>query len=138
MRSTVHYKNIYIVWTFPSSLATTKGISSIYFPLVTEMFHFTRFSSYTYEFSVRFPDLIRKGFPIRTSPDQSLLGSSPRLIAPCNVLLRLLVPRHPPCALVEIAHNENTHLCFHCNFVCFPKLKFFYFKFRALHTLFYC
>src|SRR4029077_15583657 len=44
--------------------------------------------------------LPRVGFPIRKSPDQRLLGSSPRLIAAINVLHRLLVPRHPPCALV--------------------------------------
>ena len=39
------------------------------------------------------------GFPIRTSPDHSSVGSSPRLIAASYVLLRFLVPRHPPCAL---------------------------------------
>ena len=39
------------------------------------------------------------GFPIRTSPDHSSVGSSPRLIAASYVLLRLLMPRHPPCAL---------------------------------------
>src|SRR3954462_15011261 len=52
------------------------------------------------------------GFPIRKSPDQSLLGSSPRLIAAINVLHRLLVPRHSPCALVLLIHDspsfENT------------------------------
>ena len=42
------------------------------------------------------------GFPIRTLPDQSLLGSSPRLIAAYRVLHRLLVPRHPPCALSSL------------------------------------
>src|SRR5690606_20311098 len=36
---------------------------------------------------------------IRTSPDQSLLGSSPTLFAARYVLLRHLLPRHPPCAL---------------------------------------
>ena len=39
------------------------------------------------------------GFPIRKSPDQSLLGGSPELIAACHVLLRQLLPRHPPYAL---------------------------------------
>jgi hypothetical protein len=32
-----------------------------------------------------------------------LVGSSPRLIATSYVLLRLLVPRHPPCALTNLA-----------------------------------
>jgi hypothetical protein len=44
--------------------------------------------------------LPRVGFPIRKSPDRSLFSDSPRLIAAVHVLHRLLVPRHPPCALV--------------------------------------
>jgi hypothetical protein len=43
------------------------------------------------------------GFPIRKSSDHSSVGSSPRLIAASYVLLRLLVPRHPPCALTNLA-----------------------------------
>ena len=39
------------------------------------------------------------GFPIRKSAGQCLFSDSPRLIAAVHVLLRLLVPRHPPCAL---------------------------------------
>src|SRR5437879_3021558 len=47
--------------------------------------------------------LRQPGFPIRTPPDQSLLGGSPRLIAACDVLHRLLAPRHPPYALCTLA-----------------------------------
>src|SRR4029078_285849 len=43
------------------------------------------------------------GFPIRKSSDHSSVGSSPRLIAASYVLHRLLVPRHPPCALTNLA-----------------------------------
>src|SRR5215216_3249658 len=39
------------------------------------------------------------GFPIRASAGQSLFSSSPRLIAAVHALPRLLMPRHPPCAL---------------------------------------
>ena len=39
------------------------------------------------------------GFPIRRSAGQRLFSASPRLIAAVHVLHRLLVPRHPPCAL---------------------------------------
>src|SRR5512133_1003043 len=39
------------------------------------------------------------GFPIRRSTGQRLFSASPWLIAAVHVLLRLLVPRHPPCAL---------------------------------------
>jgi hypothetical protein len=43
--------------------------------------------------------LPQPGFPIRTSPDHSSVGSSPRLFAASYVLHRFLMPRHPPCAL---------------------------------------
>jgi hypothetical protein len=52
--------------------------------------------------------LPRVGFPIRKSSDQSSLSSSPRLIAAFRVLHRLLVPRHPPCALVLLYIDEIT------------------------------
>ena len=39
------------------------------------------------------------GFPIRESADQWLFSAYPRLIAAVHALHRLLVPRHPPCAL---------------------------------------
>ena len=39
------------------------------------------------------------GCPIRKSPGQSLIDSSPRLIAAFYVLRRLLASRHPSCAL---------------------------------------
>ena len=42
------------------------------------------------------------GSPIRTPSDHGSLANSPRIIAGCYVLLRLLVPRHPPCALHEL------------------------------------
>src|SRR3954471_23764291 len=42
------------------------------------------------------------GFPIRTSPDQSLVSGSPKLIAATRVLLRLLSPRPPSCALSSL------------------------------------
>src|SRR5436305_12038782 len=42
------------------------------------------------------------GFPIRTPWDHSSVDSSPRPIAASHVLHRLLVPRHPPCALSNL------------------------------------
>jgi len=47
--------------------------------------------------------LLLPGFPIRKSSDHSSVDSSPRLIAASYVLHRLLVPRHPPCALNNLA-----------------------------------
>src|ERR1700729_2960933 len=50
------------------------------------------------------------GFPIRKSPDQCLVADSPGLIAGSNVLLRLLVPRHPPCALINLATTDDARV----------------------------
>jgi hypothetical protein len=47
------------------------------------------------------------GYPIRTPSDQSSVDSSPRTIAASHVLHRLLMPRHPPCALNNLT---NTHI----------------------------
>src|ERR1700742_498986 len=47
------------------------------------------------------------GFPIRTSSDQRSVDSSPRHIAASHVLHRLLMPRHPPCALKHLQTQEN-------------------------------
>ena len=43
--------------------------------------------------------LPRAGFPIRISRDQRLVSTYSGLFAAAHVLLRLLAPRHPPCAL---------------------------------------
>src|SRR5258708_21129571 len=47
------------------------------------------------------------GSPIRTPPDQRSVDSSPGPIAASHVLHRLLVPRHPPCALNHL--HTHTH-----------------------------
>ena len=52
------------------------------------------------------------GFPIRKSPDLSLVADSPGLIAGSYVLLRLLVPRHSPCALINLATTDDARV--HC------------------------
>src|SRR5581483_634490 len=51
------------------------------------------------------------GFPIRKSPDQSLLGGSPELIAASHVLHRLLAPRHSPCALSSLTMFATGRPC---------------------------
>src|SRR5438105_640765 len=47
------------------------------------------------------------GFPIRTSPDQCLVSGSPTLFAATHVLLRLLSPRHPSCALRSLVISSS-------------------------------
>ena len=53
----------------------------ISFPLGTEMFHFPRFASTDLWIQSEMAEYLLPGFPIRTSPDQSPLVGSPRLIA---------------------------------------------------------
>ena len=55
----------------------------------------------------------RRGFPIRRPSDHSSFISSPRLIADYRVLHRLLMPRHPPCALKNLPHDHRTHRYHH-------------------------
>ena len=71
------------------------------FPPGTEMFQFPGFASPTYGFSGRYPH------EAGGLPHSEILGSkpargSPRLVAACHVLHRLLAPRHPPNALVSL------------------------------------
>ena len=51
-----------------------------------------------------------RGSPIRKSSDQRSVDSSPRLIAASYVLHRLLVPRHPPCALNNLATQKPRNM----------------------------
>src|SRR4051795_9512242 len=52
---------------------------------------------------------LQPGFPIRKSTDHSLVIDSPWLIADSYVLHRFLVPRHPPCALKNLAKDARVH-----------------------------
>ncbi len=47
-----------------------------------------------------------RGFPHSEIPGSMLTYSSPRHIGVRPVLLRLLVPRHPPCALSYLTNDE--------------------------------
>ncbi len=81
------------------------------FPLGTEMVHFPRFASTPYGFRCGSPGFTRRGFPIRRSPDHSLLNDSPGLIAAGHVLHRLPAPRHPLHALsnltIKFSQDKN-------------------------------
>jgi hypothetical protein len=87
----------YKVWATPLSLTTTQGISSISFPPGTEMFHFSGFLRH-YSGDWITPD----GFPHSDICGSIVACTSPQLLAACHVLLRLLVPRHPPYALLPL------------------------------------
>ena len=65
-----------VVWAVPLSLATTYGIDSLSFPLVTEMFHFTRFRDMSLMNSDSFDGtLLPPGYPIRKSTGHRVFAS---------------------------------------------------------------
>ena len=56
----------------------------------------------TYVFSYGYDPITDRGFPHSEIPGSKLTYSSPRHIVVRHVLLRLLVPRHSPCALSNL------------------------------------
>ena len=68
------------------------------------MFQFRRFPTYAYFVQRTLTRYCRAGFPHSEIRGSRLMCSSPRLIAACHVLLRLLMPRHSPCALISLIY----------------------------------
>ena len=66
------------------------------------MFQFRRFPSYAYFVQRRMTAYCAAGLPHSEIPGSMDICSSPRLFAACHVLLRLLMPRHSPCALSSL------------------------------------
>ena len=66
------------------------------------MFQFRRFPSYAYFVQRRMTGYCPAGLPHSEIPGSMDICSSPRLIAACHVLRRLLMPRHSPCALSSL------------------------------------
>ena len=90
----------------PRSLAATSGITDLFsIPGGTEMVHFPPLPSRTYEFSTGYSGMSQSGFPHSEIPGSKPACGSPRLIAACHVLHRLLAPRHSPYALSSLTTN---------------------------------
>jgi hypothetical protein len=95
-------RNEFGLFPFRSPLLRESRLLSL--PAGTEMFHFPALPppALCVQAGVT-GNYARSGFPIRKSPDRRLVADSPGLIAGSYVLHRLLVPRHPPCALNNLA-----------------------------------
>ena len=76
------------------------------------MFQFRRFPSYAYFVQRRMTGYCPAGLPHSDIPGSMDICSSPRLFAACHVLLRLLMPRHSPCALSSLTCSSQSPLCF--------------------------
>ncbi len=128
--ATPHYRSN-TVWPLPRSLATTDGISvdfsscryldvsvpCVYLP------HTMNSCTDTWAFT-------SGGLPHSDICGSMAVCASPQLFAACHVLLRLLVPRHSPCALysltcVQLALHWNCTLIQFQVSWSFPELLWF-------------
>ena len=66
------------------------------------MFQFRRFPTYAYLIQRRLTEYCSAGFPHSDISGSTVICTSPKLIAACHVLHRLLMPRHSPCALLRL------------------------------------
>ena len=94
-----------LVWAPPVSLAATSGIdvsfsSSGYLDVSVH-----RVPLRTLWIGVRIHEVLSCGFPHSEISGSMDMCSSPKLIAACHVFHRLLVPRHPPCALIRLTSH---------------------------------
>ena len=71
------------------------------------MFQFRRFPTYAYFVQRRLTEYCSAGFPHSVISGSKLMCSSPKLIAACHDLHRLLMPRHSPCALISLTFVEQ-------------------------------
>ena len=70
------------------------------------MFQFRRFPTYYYFIHSTLTRYCRAGFPHSDIHGSQDICSSPWLFAACHVLLRLLMPRHSPCALSSLTYRH--------------------------------
>ena len=75
------------------------------------MFQFRRFPAYCYFIHSTLTRYCRAGFPHSDICGSRDICSSPQLFAACRVLLRLLMPRHSPCALISLTLWSAIHSC---------------------------
>ena len=74
------------------------------------MFQFRAFPSYAYLIQRTILEYCSSGFPHSEISGSTDICSSPKLIAACHVLRRLLMPRHSPCALYSLTSSVRIAL----------------------------
>ena len=122
------------VWALSISLAATLEIdvsfsSSGYLDVSVHRVPFL-----TLWIGVRMTGVFPAGFPHSDISGSSLICSSPKLFAAYHVFHRLLVPRHPPCALIArpVISLDSSWEIFSClryiqryiTFVCYLAITF--------------
>ena len=99
--------NRFRLFRFRSPLLSESRFLS--FPPGTEMVHFPGFARARLWIHRAVRGFYPRGFPHSEIPGSKPACGSPRLIAACHVLLRLLLPRHPPCALSSLTTKFTRH-----------------------------
>ena len=89
-------------WALPVSLAATPGIEFSFFSSGYLDVSVHRVPSVSLWIHDTVTEVFSAGFPHSDIRGSMLICSSPRLFAAYHVFLRLLVPRHPPCALLRL------------------------------------
>ena len=89
-----------MVWALPRSLAATCRIEFSFFSSGYLDVSVPRVPFHTLWIGVWMTEVCSAGFPHSEISGSKDICSSPKLIAAYHVFLRLLVPRHPPCALI--------------------------------------
>ena len=102
-----------MVWALPRSLAATYGIdvsfsSSGYLDVSVH-----RVPLHTLWIGVWMIRVLRTGFPHSDICGSRIICISPQLFAAYHVFLRLLVPRHPPCALIRLTFCSSALAIIH-------------------------
>ena len=88
-----------LVWPLSISLAATLEIDVSFFSSGYLDVSVPRVPLRTLWIGVRMAEVCSAGFPHSDISGSLDICSSPKLFAACHVFHRLLVPRHPPCAL---------------------------------------
>ena len=92
------------VWALPISLAATFGIDVSFFSSGYLDVSVHRVPHHNLWIQLWLTELFSAGFPHSDIHGSIDICSSPWLFAAYHVFLRLLVPRHPPCALISLTN----------------------------------
>ena len=93
-----------LVWALPISLAATFGITVVFSSSGYLDVSVHRVPFLTLWIHVRILEVFSSGFPHSEISGSMGICPSPKLFAAYHVLHRLLVPRHPPYALISITN----------------------------------
>ena len=93
------------VWALPRSLAATYGITVVFFSSGYLDVSVHRVPLHALWIGAWMTGVCPAGFPHSEIHGSRDICSSPWLFAAYHVFLRLLVPRHPPCALISLTNG---------------------------------